>query len=537
VNSAHAANGGRAWWMVAGALIAAFLARGPLYLSVLPPFEGWDEHQHLAYIAHLEQTGSIPVMDESVVPRGLRPLMISVPHSVAGAEQLRDWGALSYADFWNAPPPADAYREPSSSFRLYQAQHPPLAYVLAVPLWRALKTPRPLEAISAIRAMNLLVVAAALVLFAAALARLVPSFWPRAGIFALVCLHPLFFQNVARVANDGLAVATGVAGFSLLVLADARTFLSRGLLAALCIAAGVWSKQTSLTLIPALALGLPLIGWAHSVPARRLWGVTTIAGVAFLLLVAPLWLWTYQHYGSIVTTQDTLELTARGSVGSALATSLLSVSWGPVVDYLFIPGRPWVGGWSFLPMNPTLAAVYGWSWSVLLAAAVVGGVVAASRAWRRARAAAVGRTGAPDASGLAVCALVVLFTTLGMIYYSVLSHAVFGRPMTNPWYFMSALPFLLVLLVRGLETVSRHFAAVAAAALAVLFIAIDLHGTLVQMPLLYTGTADAAAQWSRLTAIHPAALSGDLRWLFLALQLGALGLVFGTLVRASRHQV
>jgi hypothetical protein len=42
-------------------LIAAFLARGPLYLSVFPPFEGWDEYQHLGYIAYLDQARRIPV--------------------------------------------------------------------------------------------------------------------------------------------------------------------------------------------------------------------------------------------------------------------------------------------------------------------------------------------------------------------------------------------------------------------------------------------------------------------------------------------
>ena len=38
-----------------------------------------------------------------------------------------------------------------------------------------------------------------------ALERLVPAFAPRVAVLALVCLHPLFFQNVARVANDGLS--------------------------------------------------------------------------------------------------------------------------------------------------------------------------------------------------------------------------------------------------------------------------------------------------------------------------------------------
>ena len=527
----------RAWWLVAGLLITAFLARAPLYLSVYPPFEGWDEHQHLAYIAHLDETGSIPVLNVSVVPRGLRPLTIAVPHSPAGANQLRGWGALPYADYWKATaPPADADREASFSFRLYQAQHPPLAYALALPIWRALKTTHPLEAIYAIRTMNVLLVAAALVLFAAALTRLVPAFGPRVAVFALVCLHPLFFQNLARVANDALAVATGVAGISLLVLAGDRTLLTRGVLASGCIAAGVWSKQTSLTLIPALVLGLPLIGWAHNVSTNRLLRVAMMAGVAFLLLVAPLWLWSYQHYGAITTQDHSLELAARGPVVAALATSLVNMAWRPLVITHFVPGTPWVGGWSYLPMHETLADFYGWYWSILLAAAGAGAVVALHRARSAERAVSVLRTDGGAVAGLAVCAAIVIFTTLGMIYYSVLSHALFGQSMTNPWYFMTALPFLFVLLVRGLEAINRRLATVAAAVLAALFVAIDLHGTWVQMPRHYANTADAALQWSRLTAIHPVILSGDLRWLFLATQLGALCLVVGGLVHAWRNR-
>src|SRR5688572_6511006 len=112
----------RAWWLLAASLLIAFLARTPLYLSVFPPFEGWDEHQHLAYIDHLAQTGALPILDNAVVPRSLRPLFLSAPHSPAGAQQLQEWGALSYAAFWTTPRPADADREASFSFRLYQAQ-------------------------------------------------------------------------------------------------------------------------------------------------------------------------------------------------------------------------------------------------------------------------------------------------------------------------------------------------------------------------------------------------------------------------------
>jgi hypothetical protein len=182
------------------------------------------------------------------------------------------------------------------------------------------------------------------------------------------------------------------------------------------------------------------------------WRATTIATAAFLLLVGPLWLWSYQHYGTILTTQDSVELAARGSVVAALATSLVQMDWLAVVDWLFVPGRPWVGGWTFLPMNGTLAAIYGWYWGIALAAAAAGPVVAMVRRARSAEPAASPlRAGGDSRAGLAVCAAVVVFTVLGMSYHAVLSHAVFGRVMTTPWYFMTALPFLFVLLIRGLE--------------------------------------------------------------------------------------
>jgi hypothetical protein len=502
-------------------LVAAFLARAPLYLSVFPPFEGWDEPQHLAYIVHLEETGAVPVMNESVVPFSLRPLFVGTPQAPVG--QMKEWGVLPYAEYWRTGPPADANQEATFSFRLYQAQHPPLAYAVAAPIWHWLKSPRPLEAIFAIRLVNVLIAAAGLVLFAAALERLVPAFGLRVVVLALVCLHPLFFQNVARVANDALAVSTGVAGISLLVLANDRTLLTRGLLAAVCIAASVWTKQTSFTLIPALVVGLPLIGWRHNVPPARIMRVTCVAVGVFFLLIAPLWVWSYQHYGSIVTTQDTLELAAKGGVPGALMRSVSNVPWGRVVTNLFVPGRPWVGGWSFLPIQETLASLHAWIWGIVLAAAGAGAVIALRRAPR-------------IDGGVAVSAAVVVFTTLGMMYYSVLSHAVFGAPMANPWYFMTALPFMFVLLVRALATIGARLAMTAGAALAAAYIAIELHGTWIQMPTAYAGTTDVALQWARLTTIHPAILRGDFRWFFLAAHVGALCVVAVALLYIRRRR-
>lgn len=134
----------RAWPFVAGLLIAAFIARAPLYLCVFQPFEGWDEYRHLGYIVHLDETGTLPLY-ESRVPLAIRPLVVALPHWPWGRETMRQWGALSYAEHWTTPAQA-ADAPPPFLPRLYQSQRPPLAYVEALPVWRALGAARPLEA-------------------------------------------------------------------------------------------------------------------------------------------------------------------------------------------------------------------------------------------------------------------------------------------------------------------------------------------------------------------------------------------------------
>jgi len=226
-------------------------------------------------------------------------------------------------------------------------------------------------------------------------------------------------------------------------------------------------------------------------------------------------------------TQDAVELAARGPVASALMTSFATMAWRPVIGSLFFPGMPWVGGWSFLPMPGTLANVYAWCWGILLVAAGSAAAVAIAR-----RARALERT---DVARLVVCATVVVGTMLGMTYHALVSNAIVGHSTTTPWYFMTALPFLFVLVIRGLESIDRRLAIAGAVALAVLFVGTELYGTWVEMPAAYTNTMDARLQWRRLSAIHPAILSGRLRWWFLGAHLLALGLAAsGTVIAAAR---
>ena len=367
----------RAWWLVAGLLITAFLARGPLYLSVFPPFEGWDEYQHLAYIAHLDETGTIPVFDESRVSLALRPLVIAMPHSPWGGEQVQEWGALSYADYWNAP--ARARRHGSRSVVLTATvSSAASAARLRAGLAHLARVEDGTSAGGDLRDPD--DEPASRRGCARAVCRRPRSAWcrhSRPGWRSsrwCACIRCSFRTSRAwRTMRSRLPPAwrgsvcwCSPTGVRCSPVACWRPCVSRR-------ASG--ANKPASTLIPALVLGLPLIGWVHGVSAGRLWRVTSIVGVAFLLLVAPLWLWSYQHYGAIVTTQESLELAARGS-DRGRAGDLVHEPWpgGRLSKRSSFPEGPGSADGAFCRCTRRSPSLYGWYWGILLAAAGVGAV-------------------------------------------------------------------------------------------------------------------------------------------------------------------
>ena len=105
-------------------LIALFMLRGLILLCVYPPLEGFDEHKHLAYVAHVAETKTIPVYEKSHIPASLLADLPRVPHSWYGASELQSIGAVDYTRFWNAAP-TEPQADVAKLIPLKAAFHPP----------------------------------------------------------------------------------------------------------------------------------------------------------------------------------------------------------------------------------------------------------------------------------------------------------------------------------------------------------------------------------------------------------------------------
>ena len=303
-----------------------FLVRGMFVLSVLPPFEGWDEYQHLAYIAFLVEHGRDPVLKESRVPRSLYPTIVAYPQARFAVDQVGHLGALSYKDFWKADAPPAVARD-APSLPLYQAQHAPFYYRLMTPVFRMLwNAQTPLRLITALRLINVLFGAAAVLVAGLAIGRLVPG-PARYVIVLLIALQPLFLVNCARVGSDALSVLLGTIVVSGIVLYIPRRAALASIVAGVSWGLAILAKSSSLALLPFVLFVPASFAWHRRLSARR-------AALAALLIVAVAGAVTLHrfrfnlaHYGVLTPMQEAVQNHEHGKGAGDLVRAATDVNW------------------------------------------------------------------------------------------------------------------------------------------------------------------------------------------------------------------
>lgn len=239
------------WPRFCGLLTMLFLARAAFVLSILPPFEGWDEYQHLAYIAFLAENGRPPALaDGSKVPRSLYHELVRYPHCRLASEQLEPIGARSYETFWNARTPAEVPPN-APALRLYQAQHPPLYYRLVRPLYERLAgEDGVLRAVTGLRWVNVLLGVAALLVVLFGVGVSVPAGPSRYLVGVLIALQPVFLLNCTRVANDALAVLLGTVAIAAVLVVRPQRSWTGLTIAGITLGLAILAKASCLSLLP-----------------------------------------------------------------------------------------------------------------------------------------------------------------------------------------------------------------------------------------------------------------------------------------------
>jgi hypothetical protein len=480
-----------------------FLLKLLYYASFVPLWEGYDEFSHFAFAQTLAVTHEFPDLRQASISRELAESLRLAPVPWT----IRNWtpGWTTEDDFWRLPEvsrqqrvrelwqiPQSLAREPAPALRLYEAQQPPLAYLLyAIPSLSFA------HASLAARVWILRLTGAAIASLMIPLAfmsarRIFQNESLAVGVVALIVSMPGLMMTTDHGGNEPLAIVLATACFYLLVSlvppgpqGRPRNDL-RSLPLGVVLGCGLLTKAYFLTLIPATLVIFLTLWWMdrQTRPARL--PVQLLIVIPTAIAVAGWWYWRAFHAtGSF--TGDQVSIAARAS-SVPILTTLRAIGWRGVADFALF-SHVWLGGWSFLVLRSWMYRVV----EAVLLAAVAGLVIRCKR-----------RT---LTRGIAMCIVLEIFFCAGLAYYALETYRATGEAAVLGYYAYALVVPEAVCIFAGLSALLPAASArFILPALVAFFAAAEVYGTVFCLMPYYAGLTMHTAQGT-VPALHLTQLS------------------------------
>jgi hypothetical protein len=359
--------GARRWLLL---VWVCFLARGVFSSVLLPLWEGYDEWAHFAYVERLAYTGSLPVPRQTRVSREVYESLRLAP--LAWATSGLSISYLTQDQYWRLPaderdarrrqlaalPQGWAREEAAADVFLYEAQQPPLYYLILAPVQLAAGGASLPARVLLMRLVSLLLASLAIPIGFAAARVVLGSEGLAVAAMALVAAVPGFLMSAARIGNDGLSTAIFAALLWAVLSAD-RLRGWRRMTPGLLLGAGLLTKAYFLTALPALGV---IYIWRFR---RRQTVLDAALTYATGGAIAGWWYWRNRSLtGAWSGLQQVSVLRDTGFAD--LLRQAAHVDWPRWFDTTFFT-HIWFGNWSFLQVRGWIYHFFGW---VALAAAV-----------------------------------------------------------------------------------------------------------------------------------------------------------------------
>lgn len=486
------------WKKICLALVLLIIARGILVLCVLPPLEGWDEYQHIAYMVHIKEQRELPRFGQSTVPRSMKDMMVRYPHPNYDYEHTGPlgWGTKPYDGFWTSEPEVVA-QEPKP-ITLYEGQQMPLYYLLALPLWTLFSGVSYLTGIYTLRLINVLLLAAAVFIFLLTLQMCIARLKHRIAIGLLVALAPMYLVNAARISNDALAVFFGSLTLYFTVAALRKEPFRCFALASVFLALGILSKATMCMMGPVLLIGMVICFYQRRLTSP----IKTVVACLLIgiLMLGPFYYYHYRISGSFYQMTEVLTSRVQGKSKLWVWSHAFNVGWTTRLRDWFFCRELWCSGWSFIFLPMWLRALYRFSMYAFWGVAVGIGL---KRGWGKRLPTTHLDYLFSDNKDLIVFGSLVASVLAGLSWFATLSLANYGVVAVIPSYFMIAFPAWTALVYQTALFLGKRLAFWSIHILMGFYLFSELLGTLYLMPTVFTATEWSSETWARLSQIHP----------------------------------
>ena len=330
-----------------GLIWACAVVRLLFYASMLPLWEGFDEWAHFAVVGAIAHGEWLPARDIRI-GRDVEATLRTAP--LPWTLRNLPLPSLSHDDFWRLSEQERsarlaefrsiprAWANAAGDLPAYETQQPPLYYWLMAPLLALLRGHPLAEQVMALRWFSALLASLAVPLTYAVAERAMGSRALGLGCAAVVSLMPGFAIAVARVGNDGIAVAL----FAALIWAGLQWIdTGRGAWRiGVILSLGLLTKAYFLTAIPAVAVLFLLRSGAW-------YGIAAAApGIAWYARNVVL-------YGSL----SGLTESSMPASGAGMWRHVFDVPWLKAIDSALF-AHIYTGGWSMLTVRSWIYHVF-----------------------------------------------------------------------------------------------------------------------------------------------------------------------------------
>ncbi len=431
-------------------LLSLFLI-GMGYIAIMPPFEGFDEPAYYASLRQIADTGTIPLYRESFLPQDVADY--SGPVAYDTLKPPFDSG-LSYAKFFAQPELVarfvQDYRRPQphpafvpSAKPNWEAQHPPLYYLMLAPIMRLVEPASLVTQVLVLRVVSYLLALVGIFFGLEAIPAAGAIIKPAAAMIGFVLypvMLPMFFPEFARIGNDSLCLLlAGLAAFFLAEGMAHERSIGWPLALGACLGLGLLTKEFFLPITFAISVFLLLRIWG-SRNETTLWHLQWRNGVITLMLAVLIgggwYIYDFLANGVFIDGDEFVVGQSGFLVGIKQNFSVYVLARGLIVTFTT---WIWAGTWSLARMSLVLYVPL-----LLLMAMTIGAVAMQLR-----------RAPLSDPAWLPVMLFAIF--GCGLLYHIVLVTANGGTVGTPGWYLHILMPWTAPALGLGMEALcSRH---------------------------------------------------------------------------------